>query len=76
MLRDIFTAKAAGETHRRLSRAHGYVDGYMRAVLEVGMATKEELLGIVAEERTRLSGPALADVAPASEVAESGIRAA
>jgi hypothetical protein len=63
MLRDIFTAKAAGETHGRLARAHGYVDGYMRAVMETGLATKEELLEIVAAERERVSGPALRPLA-------------
>ena len=60
MLRDIFTAKAAGETHVRLARAHGYVDGYMRAVLETGVATRTELVEIVAAERERSSGPAMA----------------
>jgi len=59
MLRDIFTAKAAGETHVRLARAHGYVDGYMRAVLETGLATRNELVEIVAAERERASGPAM-----------------
>ncbi len=39
MLRDVFVAKSAGETYARLARAHGYVDGYMRALLETGMAT-------------------------------------
>ncbi|MGH7280521.1 MAG: hypothetical protein ACRELY_03285 [Polyangiaceae bacterium] len=59
MLADIFVAKAAGETHTRLSRAHGYVDGFMRALLETGMVSKEELLEIVAAERERASGPAI-----------------
>ena len=59
MLRDIFAAKVAGETHARLARAHGYVDGYMRAILETGTASKEELLELVAAERERASGPAM-----------------
>lgn len=58
MLRDVFTARNGGATYPRLARAHGYVDGYMRALLESGQATKDELLAIVAEERTALSGPA------------------
>ncbi len=37
---------------------HGYVDGYMRAMLESGQATKHELLELVARERARVSGPA------------------
>jgi hypothetical protein len=59
MLRDIFIAKSQGETHARLARAHGYVDGYMRALLETGLAQKQELLEIVAAERERASGPAM-----------------
>ena len=59
MLRDVFSAKAAGETYARLSRAHGYVDGYMRALLEVGYVTRQELLEVVAAEREKASGPAL-----------------
>ena len=59
MLKDVFSAKAAGETYARLSRAHGYVDGYMRALLEVGYVTRQELLEVVAAEREKASGPAL-----------------
>jgi hypothetical protein len=59
MLRDVFSAKAAGETYARLSRAHGYVDGYMRALLEIGVVTRQELLEVVAAEREKSSGPAL-----------------
>lgn len=69
MLGDVFTAKAAGESYGRLARAHGYVDGYMRAMLEMGIVTKAELLEVVNAERERSSGPAmrpLADVAHAA----------
>jgi hypothetical protein len=59
MLRDVFVAKSAGENYARLSRAHGYVDGYMRALLEVGVVAKDELLAIVAAEREQVSGPAM-----------------
>ena len=59
MLRDIFVAKSNGETHARLARAHGYVDGYMRALIETGLADKQELVEIVAAERERSSGPAM-----------------
>lgn len=69
MLADVFTAKAAGEAYGRLARAHGYVDGYMRALLEVGFCTKAELLEVVNAERERSSGPALRPVADVSEVA-------
>jgi 2-hydroxychromene-2-carboxylate isomerase len=62
MLRDVFSARAEGANYQRLARAHGYVDGYMRALLESGQATKEELLAIVAAERAGVSGPATREV--------------
>ncbi len=76
MLRAIFAAKAAGENYGRLARAHGYVDGYMRAVLETGTATKEELLEMVATEREKASGPAmrpLSDVAVTTSTPTPGL---
>jgi len=72
MLRDVFAAQAAGQVHTRVARAHGYVDGFMRALLDSGIAGKKELLEIVASERERVSGPALrtlADVDPESAAA-------
>jgi hypothetical protein len=66
MLADVFTAKASGEAYGRLARAHGYVDGYMRALLEMELVTKAELLEVVNAERERSSGPAMR---PLSEVA-------
>jgi hypothetical protein len=53
MLADVFAAKAAGEAYGRLARAHGYVDGYMRALIELGAMTKDELVEIVSSERER-----------------------
>ena len=58
MLADVFNAKERGESYARLARAHGYVDGYMRALLELGVVTKDELLEVVHRERERSSGPA------------------
>ncbi len=72
MLRDVFAAQAAGQLHTRVARAHGYVDGFMRALLDSGVAGKRELLEIVAAERERVSGPALrtlAEVDPESAAA-------
>jgi hypothetical protein len=59
MMRDLFVARASGEVYPRLARAHGYVDGYMRVLLDTGMATKKELLDLVSQERERTSGPAM-----------------
>jgi hypothetical protein len=40
----------------RLARAHGYTDGFMKALLQTGLATQRELLNIVSEERERVGG--------------------
>ena len=58
MLRDVLTATDSGRSYARMARAHGYVDGFMRGLLDSGFASKEELLELVARERTRASGPA------------------
>jgi hypothetical protein len=68
MLNDVLAAKAKGVSYQRLARAHGYVDGYMKALLDAGMATQQELLDLVAAERARVDGPAVR-VTPASEIA-------
>jgi hypothetical protein len=58
MLKDVLTATESGRAYARMARAHGYVDGFMRGLLDTGFASKEELLEIVARERTRAAGPA------------------
>jgi hypothetical protein len=58
LLRAALVATAAGGDHARLSRAHGLVDGYLRALLDLGVASRSELLGLVAAERERAGGPA------------------
>jgi hypothetical protein len=58
MLADMFAARASGEVYERLARAHGYVDGYMRALIELGVVTKHELVELVNVERER-SSPAM-----------------
>lgn len=63
LLHDVFVTKAAGKPYATLARAHGYVDGYMRAVLDLGVLDKTEMLAMVTEERARAEGPATAQVA-------------
>lgn len=63
MLADVFKAKESGHAYGKLARAHGYVDGYMRALLEMGFVTKAELLEVVNAERERSSGPAMRPIA-------------
>jgi hypothetical protein len=64
MLRDVFRLRCDGIPYARLARAHGYVDGYMRVLLETGIADKQELLGLVAEERALADGPPTRTLAP------------
>ena len=73
MLRDVLAAKAAGGNHSRIARAHGYVDGYMRALLDLEVTSKAELLAIVASERERASGPAMR-VLGGDDAREAGVR--
>ncbi len=58
MLRDVFQLRAEGVAYARLARAHGYIDGCMRVMLETHVATKQELLELVAAERSVAAGPA------------------
>jgi hypothetical protein len=67
MLNEVFKLRREGAAYARLARQHGYVDGYMRMLLEAGIATRSELLDVVATERVRADGPATAKVE--SEVA-------
>ena len=71
LLHDMFAARADGVHYPRMARTQGYVDGYMRALLESGHATKAELLQLVATERARVSGPATRELASetAAEIA-------
>jgi hypothetical protein len=57
MLKEAFLAKAEGAAQPRLARAYGYADGYLKALLDAGLATQPELLEIVAGVRTAISGP-------------------
>lgn len=63
MLKDVFKLRTDGVAYARLARAHGYVDGYMRVLLEAGIADKNELLALVAAEREQVDGPATTRVA-------------
>ena len=67
MFRDVLAASAAEGHHERLSRARGCVDGYMRALLTLGAASRVELLAMVGAERARASGPALRWTEPSSD---------
>ena len=69
MLRDLFKAQQEGTSHPRMARAHGYVDGYMRVLLDGGIADKRELLELVAQERARVCGPPTRELMPSFHAA-------
>lgn len=68
MLCDLFRQHQRGVASAKINRAHGYIDGYMRVVVDCNFATKAELLKLVYEARasaTLRSGPhEAATVAP------------
>jgi hypothetical protein len=51
LLDEVMKARFDGAAYARLSRAHGYADGYMRALLDAGLIDKRELLALVGETR-------------------------
>ena len=63
MLRDLFEVDRRGARGDKLARVHGYTDGYMRALVDLGFSTQKELLQLVLEERRRAAEePALKKV--------------
>jgi hypothetical protein len=63
MLNDLFASRATGAGYPRFTRNQGFVDGYMRALLDSGQVTQGEMLEIVSAERASVSGPATRDIA-------------
>jgi hypothetical protein len=74
-LRAMLTLMNAGSTFPKLSRAQGYVDGYMRAMLDSKLATQKELLAVVAEERAAVNGAATGIAASDDEESFAFVRA-
>jgi hypothetical protein len=58
LLRNVFSGGAEAGHGVQLAREHGYVDGYMRVLLDGGVVTQRELLELVREERAAARGPA------------------
>jgi len=55
LLRDVLRARFEGGAYAKLSRANGYADGYMAALMDAGVVERDALLRVVGEERTRLA---------------------
>ena len=57
-LRSALKLQHEGVSGAKLAREHGYIDGFMRVLLDTRAVTKSELLAVGADERARASGPA------------------
>ena len=68
MVRDMLRLRREGGAYAKLSRAHGYVDGYMRVLLEAGLADQKTLLMLVADERNKFGGPSTRDLSPDADL--------
>jgi hypothetical protein len=66
MVRDMLKLRTEGGAYAKLARAHGYVDGYMRVLLEAGIADHKSLLALVADERRKHDGPSTTAVRASS----------
>ncbi len=58
LLREALELRTRGGAYAKLARAHGCIDGYMRAMIEMGIAEQTELLRLVADVRAKVDGPA------------------
>lgn len=62
LVRDMLRLRNAGGAYAKLARAQGLVDGYMRVLLEAGIADHKALLALVTDERRGFDGPATSAV--------------
>jgi len=53
LLDDVLRARFDGAAYAKLARAHGYADGYMRALMDAGLADRESLIELVGDQRRR-----------------------
>jgi hypothetical protein len=70
LLGDAFALHQKGAAGARLGRTYGMADGYMRALIDLGIATQKEIGVVVLEERTRTLGPATQTLAAETLAAE------
>jgi hypothetical protein len=76
MLGDAFVLHQKGGAGARLGRTYGIADGFMLALIELGVATQKELHTVVVEERTRRLGPATQTLQPSDQATASDTLAA
>lgn len=58
LLRESFRLQAQGGMQPRLGQAMGYIDGYVRALIETGVADHATLLAVVRDVRAESRGAA------------------
>lgn len=51
LVADMTRARFEGGAYAKMMRAHGYADGYMRALLDAGLVERSELLRAVGSGR-------------------------
>lgn len=68
LLRVSLRLQKQGAFYSKLSHAQGQVDGYMRALLDHRLATRAEILRVVAEERAAANGPATGQLHSAERI--------
>jgi hypothetical protein len=51
LVRHVTTARFEGSAYAKLARAHGYADGYMRALMDAELVDRDELLALVGKAR-------------------------
>ena len=76
LLGDVFRLRNQGAAYAKIARAQGYVDGYMRMLLDAKLVDQRELLRLIAGERTAVDGPATAVVESEVALADSHVIAA
>jgi len=65
LVRQVTVARYEGALYAKLARAHGYADGYMRALLDAGLVDRDTLLREVARARREVIEAADAKAAAA-----------
>lgn len=54
LVAEVTRVRFEGAAYSKLARAHGYADGYMRALLDSGLTDRVELLRTIGAERKRV----------------------
>ena len=66
LVQESLRLREQGTTGPKLSHVLGMIDGSMRVLLDAELASRRELMDLVAEERTRSFGPPTAVLEPPS----------